>query len=200
MTVDLTILNIAITLLSAWRSTQLTAELIPFEPNDGPDTQYSQLHKAVNPHPFNKAGILGFLPPQLSKVPAHFIDAGDYTDFQWPTLSELNDDIKEFPWSHEEECRQYFEDDTPFCPSIMYTGGPPLEPPVLPHVPEHSTPSITSLAPLIISSSDKLFFISHSRVGGSCWEWCLVHVAFQDSVALYPSRRPRWLNFKRKIN
>jgi hypothetical protein len=67
----------------------------------------------------------------------------------------------------------------------MYTGPPP-EPPVLPLVPEQSTPSITSLAPLIISSPDKLFFISHS-IGGSRREWHLVHVAFQDSVALYPS-------------
>ncbi len=140
------------------------AELIPFKPIDGPDTQYSQLHKVINPHLFKEAGISGFLPPQPFRVPAKFINVSNYTDFWWPTISELNDDIKEFPWSSDEECRQYFEDDTPFCPSIMYTGAPP-EPPVLPHVPEHSTPSITSLAPLIISSSDKLFFLSHS-IGG----------------------------------
>jgi hypothetical protein len=118
-------------------------------------------------------------------VPAKFIDISNYTDFQWPTLSELNDDIEEFFWSNEEECHQNFEDDTPFFPSVMYTGSPP-EPPMSPHVPEHSTPSITSLAPLIISSSDKLFFISH-YIGDSHWEWCLVRVAFRDSVASHPS-------------
>jgi hypothetical protein len=78
-----------------------------------------------------------------------------------------------------------FEDDTPFCPDVMYTGPPP-EPTVSPLDPEQSTPSITSLAPLIVLSPDKLFFISHS-IGGSCREWRLVRVAFQDSIALYPS-------------
>ncbi len=67
----------------------------------------------------------------------------------------------------------------------MYTGPPP-EPPVLPLAPEQFTPSITSLAPLVILSPDKLFFISHS-IGGSRQEWPLVRVAFQDSIALYPS-------------
>ncbi len=65
----------------------------------------------------------------------------------------------------------------------MYTDPPP-EPPVLSLVPQQSTPSITPLAPLIILSSDKLFFICHS-IGGSHQEWHLVSVAFQDSVALY---------------
>ncbi len=68
----------------------------------------------------------------------------------------------------------------------MYTAPPPPEPPVLPHAPEHSTPSITSLVPLIISSPDSLLFISHS-IGGSQRKLRLVCVAFQDSVALYPS-------------
>jgi hypothetical protein len=105
--------------------------------------------------------------------------------FWWSTLSELNNYIDKFPWSSDKERYQYFEDDAPFCPSVMYTGPPPV-PPVSPHVPKHSTPSITSLAPLIILSYDKLFFISHS-IGGNHREWRLVHVAFQDSVALYPS-------------
>jgi hypothetical protein len=131
--------------------TPYPAELIPFEPIDGPDTQYSQLHKAIDPHPCKVAGISGFLPPQPFKVSAKFIDISNYTDFWSPTLLKLNNDIKEFPWSNEEERHQYFEDNTPFFPPIMYTGPPP-EPPMLPHVPEHSTPSITSLAPLIILS------------------------------------------------
>jgi hypothetical protein len=57
----------------------------------------SQIHKAINHHPFKEAGISGFLPLQPFRVPAKFINVSSYTDFWWPTLSELNDDIKEFP-------------------------------------------------------------------------------------------------------
>jgi hypothetical protein len=142
------------------------AELIPFKPVDGPNTQYSQLHKAVNPHPFKEAGMSGFLPPQPFTVPAKFINVENCTDFWWPTLSELSNDIDKFPLSSDKERHEYFEDDTPFCLDVMYTGPPP-EPPMSPLVPEHSTPSIMSLAPLIIISSDTLFFISYS-IGGSC--------------------------------
>jgi hypothetical protein len=145
--------------------TPYPAELIPFEPVNGPNTQYSQLHKATDPHSFKEAGISGFLPLQPFEVPAKFINVSNYTEFWWLTLSELNNDINKFPWSSNKECHKYFEDDTPFCPDVMYIGPPP-EPPVSPLVPEQSTPSIKSLAPLIISSSDKLFFISHS-IGGS---------------------------------
>ncbi len=165
--------------------TPYPTELIPFEPINGPNTQYSQLHKAIDPHLFKEAGISGFLPLQQFKVPAKFLNIGNHTDFQWPTLSELNNNVDKFPWSSDEERRKYFEDDTSFSPDVMYTGPPP-EPPVLPLVPEQSTPSITSLVQLIILSPDKLFFISHS-IGSSHQEWHLVHVAFQDSVALYPS-------------
>jgi hypothetical protein len=119
--------------------TPYPAELIPFEPVNGPNTQYSKLYKAIDPHLFKEAGISGFLPPQPFRVPAKFIDVSNYTDFWWPTLSELNDDIEEFPWSNDKECHQYFEDDTQFCQSVMYPGHPP-EPPLLPHVSEHSTP------------------------------------------------------------
>ncbi len=94
--------------------TRYLAEHIPFEPINGPDTQYSCLHKAINPHPFKADGLSGFLPPQPFKVPAKLIDISNYKDFWWPTLSELNNDIKEFPCSNEEERLRYFEDGTPF--------------------------------------------------------------------------------------
>jgi hypothetical protein len=146
--------------------TPYPAELIPFKPINGPDSQYSQLHKAIDPHPFKEAGISGFLPLQPFKVPVKLLNGGNHTDFWWLTLSELNNNVDEFPWSSDKECCKYFADDLPFSPDVMYTG-PPWEPPMLPLVPEQSTPSITSLAPLIILSPDKLFFISHS-IGGSC--------------------------------
>jgi hypothetical protein len=37
-------------------------ELIPFQPLDGPDTWYGQLHKPITAHPFKDAGINGFNP------------------------------------------------------------------------------------------------------------------------------------------
>jgi hypothetical protein len=37
-------------------------ELIPFQPLDGPDTQYGQLHKPITAHPFKEADINRFNP------------------------------------------------------------------------------------------------------------------------------------------
>jgi hypothetical protein len=103
----------------------------------------------------------------------------------WRTLSELNDDLEEFPWQSNEERQQYFADKLPFCPPVMYTGPPP-EPPSVPQPNEPSAPQISSLATLIISSADKLFFMSHA-ISNDHREWHLVQVAFKDLVALYPS-------------
>ncbi len=75
-------------------------------------------------------------------------------------------------------------DDDPISPPIMYNGPPPLLP--LASKPEPSTPRITTLAPLIILSTDKLFFIAHKIGMADCYEWHLVRVAFQDSISLYP--------------
>jgi hypothetical protein len=75
--------------------------------------------------------------------------------------------------------------DNSFCPPVMYTGPPPL-PSTMPRH-KDTPPTITTLSPLIISSSDKLFFIS-SKIGtADCCKWRLVRVAFKDSVTLYPS-------------
>jgi hypothetical protein len=40
-------------------------ELIPFEPANGPNTWYSQLHKPIAAHPFKEAGIKWFTPISL---------------------------------------------------------------------------------------------------------------------------------------
>jgi hypothetical protein len=73
--------------------TPYPAELIPFKLIKGPDTQYSRLHKPIDRHPFKEAGISGFLPPQPFKVPAKFFNIDNHTDFWWPTLSELNNNL-----------------------------------------------------------------------------------------------------------
>jgi hypothetical protein len=56
-------------------------------------------------------------------------------------------------------------------------------------MPRHkdTPPTITTLSPLIISSSDKLFFISTKIGTADCRKWRFVRVAFEDSVALYRS-------------
>jgi hypothetical protein len=62
--------------------------------------------------------------------------------------------------------------------------GPP------PAAPAHSIPTIPAihlLTAAIISSSDKLFFVSHSIGANSSCEWHLARLAFNDSVSLYPS-------------
>jgi hypothetical protein len=74
--------------------------------------------------------------------------------------------------------------DNPISPPVMYNGPPPLLP--IASKPEPLAPKIATLAPLIISSTNKLFFIAHMIGMADCYEWCLVHVAFQDSISLYP--------------
>jgi hypothetical protein len=157
--------------------------LIPFAPVDGADTRYGQLHKPIGEHPFKEAGIKGFTPPLPFQVPTGYLNVG-VGDSHWPMLAELNNELDLFPWHDDEEHQLMLSDDNSFCPPVMYTGPPPL-PPTMPR--NKDTPlTITTLSPLIILSSDKLFFIS-SKIGtADCREWRLVRVAFKDSVALYP--------------
>ena len=67
----------------------------------------------------------------------------------------------------------------------MYNG-PPTGPPLTDGTPV-APPPITILAPKIISSKDKLFFIAHKLGNSSNCEWRLVRVAFTASILLYPS-------------
>jgi hypothetical protein len=159
-------------------------EMIPFEPVDGADTRYGQLYKPIGEHPFKEAGIKGFTPPSPFQVPANFLDIGDFKDFCWPTLAELSDNIEPFPWHEEEERQMVMTNDNPISLPVMYNGPPPSLP--IASKPEPLAPKIATLAPLIISSTNKLFFIAHTIGMADCYEWCLVHVAFQNSVLLYP--------------
>jgi hypothetical protein len=81
-------------------------KLIPFEPVDGPNTQYGQLHKPIAAHPFKEAGIMGFTSLSPFKVTAHFLTTDQDFAFHWTSLLELNDKIVPFPWSLEEEWRK----------------------------------------------------------------------------------------------
>jgi hypothetical protein len=59
-------------------------ELIPFQPVDGPDKQYSQLYKPIGNSPYKEAGIKGFEPPQPFAVAAHFARQGDFVTSIFP--------------------------------------------------------------------------------------------------------------------
>ncbi len=163
--------------------TPYPVELIPFEPVDNANTQYGQLYWPIGANPFKEAGLMGFSTPAPLRVAQHFLDVGDFKDFWWPTLSELNDEINLFPWRDENEQRQLMTDDPPFLPPVMYNGSTPsplttIKPPL--------PPSITLLAPQIIASTDKIFFIAHNIGASTCHEWRLVRVAFKDSILLHP--------------
>ncbi len=112
----------------------------------------------IGANPFKEAGLKGFNPPTPFQVSNNFIDVGDFKDFRWPTLLELNDEIDPYPWRNEDERHQVLSNDPPFSPPVMYNG-PPLSPPAPPTLPL-SPPTITDLAPKIIASADKLFFIA----------------------------------------
>jgi hypothetical protein len=159
-------------------------ELIPFAPIVGANRNYGQLHKPIGKHLFKEAGIKGFTPPLPYQVPTGYLNVG-VRDFHWPTLAEWNSKLNPFPWWDVKKHRLMLSNDNSFCPPVMYTGPPP-SPPTMPC--HKDTPStITTLSPLIISSSNKLFFISSKIGGADCCEWQLVWVGFEDSVALYLS-------------
>jgi hypothetical protein len=76
-------------------------------------------------------------------------------------------------------------DDPPFLPPVMYHGPLPSHPLAL--TDSLLPPSISTLAPQIISSTNRLFFIAHKIGAANCSKWHLVQVAFHDSISLYPS-------------
>ncbi len=157
-------------------------KLIPFQPLDGADNCYGQLNEIIGDHPFKEAGHKGLTLPQPFAVPTHFAQCGNYKDFHWPTLAELNDP---FPWLDDKESQIVFDLDNNHViqDQVLYTGLPPS--PAAYQLP--SIPPISSLVESIIKSPDKLFFIAHSYNHPTTCEWCLIHVAFEDSTTLSPS-------------
>jgi hypothetical protein len=98
---------------------------------------------------------------------------------------ELNDELDPYPWQNDNKRSQLMTDNPPFLPPVMYHG-PPSSPPLA--LTDSLLPlSITTLAPQIILSTNRLFFIAHKIGAANCSKWHLVRVAFQDSILLYPS-------------
>jgi hypothetical protein len=158
-------------------------KLIPFEPFNSADSQYGQLYKPIGKYPYKDAGIEGFIPPRPFQVASHYLTKGDYRDFHFPTLAELNKEISPFPWIDDDECIQEMSRDRIENQPVLYTGPPPSR--AVPSPP--SAPPLSTLVASIINSSDRLFFISHSLGHPTTCEWRLVHVAFSDSTSLSPS-------------
>ncbi len=157
-------------------------EMIPFQPLDGADNCYSQLHLIIGPSPFKEAGLKGFDPPQPFTIPSQFAQHSNFKDFHWPTLAELNDP---FPWHDNKEHWLALEadDDYVIQDHVLYMG-PPSSPAAYqpPRI-----PPISSLVASIIQLSDKLFLIVHLYNHLTTREWHLVRVSFADSTALSPS-------------
>ena len=81
----------------AYDLTPYPPKLNPFKPVDGADTQYGQLYRPIGEPPFKGAGLKGFTPPAPFQVANLFVDIGDFKDFCWPTLLELNDELDPYP-------------------------------------------------------------------------------------------------------
>jgi hypothetical protein len=117
-------------------------------------------------------------------LPANFASTTQPDDFYWPSVSELNDELFPFPWEPGEEPSVHdLDDDIEEIPAMYH--GPPPSPPT---PPERVTPSIAVLAPAIILSSDRLFFICSFNFSAQKYQdWRLVRVALEDSMSLHPS-------------
>jgi hypothetical protein len=157
-------------------------ELIPFQPVDWPDNQYSQLYKPIGNSPYKEAGIKGFKPPQPFVVATHFARWGYFCDFYFPTLSKLNNKFEPFPWLNDNKQHQFMSNDVVEEEPILYNGLPP-SPAVIQAPP---IPPIRLLVRSIIDSLDWLFFVSHSLGNPSIREWHLICIALSDSTSLSP--------------
>lgn len=157
-------------------------ELIPFVPLDGPDKQFSQIHRPIGKSPFIDASIKGFAPSQPFQIPVQFASVEPAASLYWPSVSELNDELFPFPWEPGEEESVLEEYENHDVSAVMYNG--PARPE--PFTPQQHLHDIGSLASAIVQSSSKLFFISYSIDDSSRQEWRLVRIAFADSISLHP--------------
>ena len=160
------------------------AELVPFEPLDGPDNAFSQLNRPIGKDPFINAGIKGFEPIQPFKLPVNFATVPPNNGFSWPSVAELNDEMFPFPWSPGEREALLATQPTSEIVDVFYDGPPPAAPST---TPSPSVPDIGQLSTAIVRSVDRLFFVSHSLGSNNYREWRLVRVALDDSMALNPA-------------
>ena len=137
--------------------------MVNFEPVDGPDSRYGQLHRPIGKSPFEASGLKGFTPLKFFKVNVHYVAVK--TPFRWPTCQEIDDKMDPFPW-RPGECEQIESQhpgegttqEAPVIHSTWYSGLPlpQLEP--LSVIP--SIPPIGTVTTGIIKSSDRIFLIA----------------------------------------
>jgi hypothetical protein len=135
-------------------------ELLPLHLLDGADNQYSQINKKILENPYIQAGIKGFTPPTPFQVPSNFLSAD--TGFHWPTLAELNKDLFPYDWDLDPNLSDHPDDDEAIPSPDFYTRPPPST--LTYFAPD--IPPANVLAQHIISSQDRLFFISHAIGSG----------------------------------
>jgi hypothetical protein len=119
-------------------------ELIPFKLIDSADNRYSQLYWLIGKSLYKEANIEGLTTPQPFYIASHFFTIGDFHDFHFPSLVEINEEICPLLWiNNKEQTRMMSCDDFEEAP-ILYLGPPPsLVAPIPPSTPILSTLVVT---------------------------------------------------------
>ena len=174
------------------------AELIAFDPLDGPDNRYGQMYKPISADRFDNAGLHGFLPSNPYKehdedIPSNFLMAKER--FKWPSLSDLNDELDKELWDSDPDAKKWRAAELvhEFVPTLQTTtanalrqGLPDIAPGPPPSAPNTTKPTIPTLSALLAAmlvAKDKLFFISISIGTNNVREWRLVRLNFELSVS-----------------
>jgi len=177
-------------------------ELIAFEPLDGPDNRYGQLHKPISAERFDDAGLHGFLPSNPYRqndedIPSNYLMAKER--FKLPSLSDLNDELDKELWDSDPDAKQWRAAELvhEFVPALHLTtanalrqGLPdtaPGPPPSAPSTVKPTIPTLSALNAAMIMSADRLFFISIPIGTNNVREWRLVRLNYEISICHSPS-------------
>ena len=158
-------------------------ELIAFQPLDGPDNRFGQLYKPISKVSFSEAGQQGILPSNPFVVSTHLAITDRCHAFHWPSLSELNDELDLAEWQNDPDFLSLSHTNIIDLQPVLYTGPPPQPP-------QFATAAILSIESLmakVISSEDRLFFVSICTCHNDIREWRLAQLILDSSMSLYPS-------------
>ena len=165
-------------------------ELIAFEPIDGPDSRYGQLHKPISAKKFDEAGVYGFMPMSPYRTQDVWTTSGyiiPERGFRWPTLSDLNNELDWDLWASDLDCKrlraaEMMEEDTQTSAPIFAADTAPGPPPAPPSTLIPAIPSLEALNAALTLSSDRLFFISIPIGTNDVREWRLVKLDYKVSA------------------
>ena len=177
-------------------------ELIAFEPLDGPDNRYGQLHKPISADRFDNAGLHGFLPSNPYRqhddnIPSNYLMAKE--SFKWPSLSDLNDELDKELWDSDPDAKQWraaelVHDVVPALhtttANALRRGLPEIAsgpPPSAPSTVKPTIPTLAALNAAMIMSPDRLFFISIPIGTNDVREWRLVRLNYEILISHSPS-------------